>query len=146
MTILSCMGGGTSGESGCAPDARIKAGFGLVPFTGAFWARPFGKDWASLKGVRVPYLAVYAEADSNVPPDTVLGSIAQCSGDSTAVALPGEKHILSQDAWVDVKTWELLFFNAWLKGDAQALALLQGDTRVRGGVADHKTYHQDARP
>ncbi len=146
MTILSCMSGGRAGESGNGPDTRIKAGFGLVPFTGAFWARPFGKDWATLQGVRVPYLAVYAEADSNVPPDTVLGSIAQCSGDSTAVVLPGEKHILSQEAWTDVKTWELLFFDAWLKGDAKAQAALREDTRVRGGVADHKTYHHEARP
>jgi hypothetical protein len=39
-----------------------------------------------------------------------------------------------------VPTWEILFFNAWLKGDAQARELLAGDLHIRGGVDDHVTH------
>jgi hypothetical protein len=74
-----------------------------------------------------------------------MGGIARISGPAAAVMLDGEQHLLSKKVWTDVYTWELLFFNTWLRGDAEARKLLYGGTSVQGGVNDHKTYQHAAR-
>lgn len=143
-TMLACLGASTPGEERGFEDPRIKAGFGLVPFTGAIWGMPFGRDYEGMRAVKKPYLAVYSGKDSSVPPETVLASIKQCPGEAMAVCLEGEGHLLSQEAWKDEPTWEILFFNAWLKGDEKAKALLSGELSVRGGVNDHVVYRHSA--
>jgi hypothetical protein len=152
-TILAAMGGKYLQLADSAADPRIKAGFGLVPFMGAtfgFWpftteTWPFGKDYSGLKSVQIPFLAVYGQKDTNVSPKSVMGGIARISGPAAAVMLDGEQHLLSKKVWTDVYTWELLFFNTWLRGDAEARKLLYGGTSVQGGVNDHKTYQHAAR-
>jgi predicted dienelactone hydrolase len=153
-TILAAMGGKYLPSVEPVADPRIKAGFGLVPFMGGtfgFWpfitdAWVFGKDFAGLRTVQTPFLAVYGEKDTNVSPQSVTGGIARISGPAVTVMLDGEKHLLSKQVWSDVYTWELLFFNTWLRGDAEARKLLYGGTSVQGGVNDHKTYQRAARP
>ena len=66
-------------------------------------------------------MAIYGEKDTNVPPRSVMGGIAQMSGPASAVMLDGEQHLFSKEVWTDVYTWELLFFNTWLRGDFQLL-------------------------
>lgn len=152
-TILAAMGGKNPAAADSVADPRIKAGFGLVPFMGArigFWpatieAWPFGKDYAGLRAVRAPFMAIYGQKDTNVPPESVMGGIAQISGPTSAVMLDGEQHLFSKAVWSDVYTWELLFFDTWLRGDAGARRLLYGGTSVQGGVNDHKTYQHAAR-
>jgi len=139
-TLLACLGGRNPEGTHSDHDPRIKAGLGLVPFTSAWWSNPFGKDWAGLSSVKAPYLAVYAGEDKNVPPETVLGSIARCTGPRMAVCLDGEGHLLSDKAWKDVPTWEMIFWDAWLKDDPVAKSLLEADTSVEGGVNDHVTF------
>jgi hypothetical protein len=56
--------------------------------------------------------------------------------------LDHEPHLLSDPANVDLRTWETLFFDAWLKDDATARKKLETGTSVRGGVPDHKTIQQ----
>jgi Chlorophyllase enzyme len=141
-TILAVMGGKYLRSMDTEADPRIKAGFGLVPFSGSFLRWPFGKDWAGLKSVRVPYMAVYGEKDQNVPPETVLGSIAQVSGTASAVVLKGEQHLISNKAAIAVNTWEILFFNTWLKGDAQAGKLIYEGSSVQGEAENSKTYQR----
>jgi len=153
-TILAVMSGKYLQSAGAAPDLRIKAGFGLVPFMGGtigFWplatdAWVFGRDYSGLKTVQTPFMAIYGEKDTNVPPSSVMGGIAQMSGPSSAVMLDGEQHLFSKEVWTDVYTWELLFFKTWLRGDAEARKLLYGGNSVQGGVNDHKTYQHAARP
>jgi predicted dienelactone hydrolase len=142
-TILACLGG-SDPATGRADylDPRIKVGFGLVPFAGGTFRSPFGEDFSGLKTVTKPYLAVYGGNDR---PDSILAATGQCSGKTMAVLLPGEEHLLSQTAWNDVPTWEILFFNAWLKDDARAKALLQDDLQVRGGVDDRITQRDGKR-
>jgi len=152
-TILAVMSGIYPGAAGSAPDPRIKAGFGLVPFMGATMGSwplttqvwPFGRDYSGLKAVAIPFLAVYAEKDTSVRPASVRAGVGQISGPAAAVMLDGEQHLLSKQAWPDVRTWEILFFNAWLRDDATARKLLYGGTSVQGGVHDHKTDQHAAR-
>ncbi len=141
-TILATMGGNYLKSVETVADPRIKAGFGLVPFTGSIFRWPFGKDWSGLKSVRVPFMAVYGEKDTNVPPETVLGSIAKLSGTASAIMFDGEKHILSDKVWPEVYTWEVLFFDTWLKGDAKAGKLIYENDSVQGATVDRKTYQK----
>ncbi len=147
-TILAAMGAtDPTGRIATVPDPRIKAGFGLVPFMGGsmgFWPLQidewfFGKDHAGLRSVRTPFLAVYGEKDTNVPPEGVEAGVRAMSGPATAVELDGQTHQFNVASQTDVDTWEILFFDAWLKDDATARRKLELGTSVRGGVRDHKT-------
>lgn len=143
-TILACLGA-SDPATGRAEylDPRLKAGFALVPYAGGNMGKyPFGGDFAGLRTMTRPYLAVYGGDDR---PDYVVATTARCGGDTLAVVLPGEKHLLSKAAWNDVPTWEILFFDATLKGDKRAQELLAGDLHVRGGVDDGVT-HRNGRP
>jgi predicted dienelactone hydrolase len=152
-TILAAMGGtDPSGKIPSFADPRIKAGFGLVPATGGsfgMWpfnvdAWLFGKDRSGLRRVRSPFLAVYAEKDKNVPRDGVEAAVRQMGGPATAVMLDGETHALSPATVSDHSTWQLLFFDAWLRDDASARRRLATGTSVRGGVNDRKTIERGA--
>jgi len=153
-TILCAMGGiNPASPNPSLADPRIKAGFGLVPFMGSsmgIWpfkqdAWYFGKDYAGLRSVRVPFFAVYGEKDGNVVPAGVEAGVRAMSGPATAVMLDGETHSLSGSTTSDVNTWEILFFDAWLRDDAHAHQLLETGTSVRGGVNDHRTIQHGAR-
>jgi dienelactone hydrolase len=152
-TVAAALGG--IDPSGIIPsgfDPRIKAGVGLVPFLGGsmgIWpfkmdAWLFGKDHAGLREVQRPFLAIYGEKDSNVPPEGVEAGVRAMRGSTVAVRLNGESHGLSDAANTDSRAWELLFFDAWLKDDASARKKLESAESVRGGANDQKTY-QSAR-
>jgi dienelactone hydrolase len=150
-TILAAMGGtDPAGRMADSADPRIKAGFGLVPFMGGsvgiwpfkmdFWF--FGEDHAGLNRMSRPFLAVYGGKDSNVPPEGVESGVRAMAGPASAVMLDHEPHLVSNASNVDIRTWETLFFDAWLKDDATARKKLESGTSVRGGVPDHKTVQQ----
>lgn len=153
-TVAAAMGG--IDPSGRIPegaaDPRIKAGVGLVPFLGGsmgLWPFKmdlwyFGEDHAGLRRVRRPFLALYAEKDGNVPPEGVMAGVRAMAGPTTAVMLEGETHMVSTAASSDIRTWEVLFFDAWLREDATARQKLKSGTSVRGGVNDHKTFEHEA--
>jgi dienelactone hydrolase len=152
-TVAAALGG--IDPSGIVPtgfDARIKAGVGLVPFLGGsmgIWpfkmdAWLFGQDHAGLREVQRPFLAIYGEKDSNVPPEGVEAGVRAMRGSTVAVRLNGESHGLSDAANIDSRAWELLFFDAWLKDDASARRKLRSAESVSGGANDQKTY-QSAR-
>jgi dienelactone hydrolase len=152
-TVLAALGGtDPDGRIPDAADPRIKAGFGLVPFMGGsigvwpfkFDAWYFGRDYAGLRRVRVPFFAVYGQKDRNVPPAGVEAGVRALAGPAAAVMLDGETHRLSPAAPSDGYTWEILFFDTWLRGDAGARRKLYSGTSVRGGVNDHKTIQHGA--
>jgi predicted dienelactone hydrolase len=152
-TVLAALGGvDPAGRIPDGSDPRIKAAFGLVPFMGGsfgFWpfkvdAWFFGEDHAGLRGVQRPFFAVYGEKDTNVPPKDVEAGMREIAGPATAVMLDREKHLVSDASSNDIRTWELLFFDAWLRDDAAARQKLESGQSVRGGVNDHKTFEHGA--
>jgi len=152
-TIAAALGGiDPSGRIPEGADPRIKAGVGLVPFLGGsagIWPFKmdlwyFGEDHAGLRCVRRPFLALYAEKDTNVSPEGVVAGVHAMAGPTIAVMLDGETHLVSNATSSDIRTWEVLFFDAWLRGDAAARQKLKSGTSVRGGVNDHKTSQHEA--
>jgi predicted dienelactone hydrolase len=152
-TVLAALGGtDPSGRLPALPDPRVKAAFGVVPFMGGsfgFWpfkvdAWYFGEDHAGLRSVRRPFFAVYGGKDTNVPPAGVEAGARAMSGPSTTVMLPDEAHLLTDTARLDIHTWEILFFNCWLRNDKTARQQLAQGTTVHGGVSDRVTHRQNS--
>lgn len=151
--VLAALGGQVPELPAPPADPRIKAGVGLVPFMGATFGQwplnieswPFGKDYAGLQAVEKPFLALYAEKDVNVLPAGVEAGVRQLSGPVVAVQLAGEQHLVSKSAWPDIHTWEVLFFNAWLRGDVEARRMLEAAQAVTAGVPDRKTFQRAGR-
>lgn len=148
-TVLAALGGvDPSGRVPALADPRVKAAVGVVPFLGAsfgFWpfkidAWHFGEDHAGLRGVRRPFLAVYGSRDANVPPAGVEAGVRALGGPALAVRLADESHRLTERAQHDVRTWQLLFFDAWLRDDPVARQQLARGAAVAGGVEDQVTY------
>jgi len=65
-------------------------------------------------------------------------------GPALAVRLDDEAHLLTDAAHRDVRTWELLFFNDWLRAAAAARRQLEECTTVTGGTSDRVTYRSAA--
>ncbi|WP_457425064.1 alpha/beta hydrolase family protein [Roseateles sp. P5_E7] len=149
LTVLALLGGVDPKYPAHNPrDPRIKAGFGLVPFMGtSFGVWPFktdawhlGEDFGGLAAVKVPFFAVYADQDKSVSPDAVRVGVRRLGGPVWAVELPGEGHLLSPAAEREAYSWELTFFDAFLRGNAEARAKLVASTQVSGGVKGKMTF------
>lgn len=152
QTILAKLGGSNPSHPAHSDrDTRIKAGFGLVPFLGASFgsgasktdAWAFGVDFAGLNQVKAPFFAAYADQDESVPPANVKAGVRQLGGPSWALELAGEGHLLSKPALREAYAWELLFFDAFLRGNAASSAKLNAATTVRDGRG-HLSYSSPA--
>jgi hypothetical protein len=141
-TILTSIGAETGDHLIEGPDTRIKAGFALVPFVGAVWRHPFGWTYSGLKSVRVPFFAICGEKDTNCPQEKLLKGLEKMSVTRSVLSLAGEEHLFSDKAWPDVQTWEVLFFDAWLKNAPEARNALYSDTVVRGGASEIKVHQR----
>jgi predicted dienelactone hydrolase len=145
FTVLSTIGGGCNDSPLLQPDKRFRAAFGLVPFVGGnFGLYPFGYDYASMEKINCPFFAVYSENDASVPKPTVETALHKVKGPCTMVMLKGHDHNLNDVANREAQTYEVLFFNAWLRDDKAAAALLYGDMTVQGGPEDLRTWQQCA--
>ncbi len=143
LAVLTLMGGLDPARPGRSlADERIKAGFGTVPFAGfsqataqrmgvppgirggwPFWN--FGDDFAGLSAVKRPWFAACGEQDGNVPAADVLAAARAMGGPAWVVELKGQTHNLDEAANAEARGWEAAFFDAHLRGDAAALALLR---------------------
>ncbi|WP_457443598.1 alpha/beta hydrolase family protein [Roseateles sp. P5_E4] len=142
QTVLAMLGGADPAVPGQSfRDARLKAGFGLVPFLGAsfgIWpfqthAWSFGRDFSGLAQVKTPFFAVYAEKDGSVSPDSVKAGVRRLGGPAWAVEMPSEGHLLSAPAEQEATAWELLFFDAYLRDNAAARERLANVKPLAGG-------------
>jgi hypothetical protein len=140
-TTLAIIGGGGYGSPLVPPDGRFRAGFGIVPYPGGtYGATPFGSGYSALSGVTDPFFAVYAGSDTTVPRALIEAALPMMHGTRTGVVLNGQAHILGDVASREAFTYELYFFNAWLRDDMEAMSTLYGGMTVAGGVDDVRTY------
>lgn len=155
LTVLTLMGGLNPARPGLSlADERIKAGFGTVPFPGFgmaaaramglpvnmppgegpnFWN--FGIDFAGLAAVKRPWFAVGGELDRNVPAADVLAAARAMGGPAWVVEMKGQTHGFNEAANTETNGWEAAFFDAHLRGDATARALLQPGAQPAGPEA-----------
>jgi dipeptidyl aminopeptidase/acylaminoacyl peptidase len=148
LTVLTLLGGLNPAQSGRSlADKRIKAGFGTVPFAGFsratarglgvprggvlnFWN--FGEDFAGLAAVKRPWFAISGELDRNVPAADVLAAARAMGGPAWVVEMKGQTHALNEAAESEARGWEAAFFDAHLRDDAAARALLRPTANPAG--------------
>lgn len=140
-TTLAIVGGGYNGSSLVPTDKRFHAAFSLVPLVSASYGiYPFGRDYGALAGIKCPFFAIYAQNDTNVPKATVEAALPKLQGTCAGVILAGQKHVFSSAGYQEAFTYEILFFNAWLRDNKVDADTLYGDMSVDGGVDDQRTY------
>ncbi|KQY90405.1 hypothetical protein [Pelomonas sp. Root1444] len=151
LAVLTLMGGLNPAKSGLSlADERIKAGFGAVPWAGMGMAEArdrglppglslplwnFGFDFAGLAAVKRPWFAVSGELDRNVPAADVLAAARAMGGPAWVVEMKGQTHGFSEAANVETRGWEAAFFDAHLRNDATARALLRPGAQPAGPEA-----------
>lgn len=135
-TVLSALGGQRLYGLPSMSDERVKAGFSTVPaLDSTSYFSPNG-----LRAVQKPFLAVYGGKDAVVRKEDVEARIRELQGPTAAVRFDNEAHVTSKEAWPLVHTWEVLFFDAWLKGDETARKTVYGAGSVAGNAENHKTW------
>ncbi|MFG6488494.1 alpha/beta hydrolase family protein [Roseateles sp. BYS78W] len=148
LAVLTLLGGVDPAKPGPSlADARIKAAFGTVPFPGfsktmarekglpagvnlPIWN--FGLDFAGLAAVKRPWFAVSGEQDRNVPAADVLAAARAVGGPAWVVEMKGQTHGFNEAANAETYGWEAAFFDAHLRDDAAARALLRPGAHPAG--------------
>lgn len=144
MTALASLGGRLDDNPASTSDLRIVAGVGMLSFVGNTYGGArffcFGQDNRGLERVSAPFLAVYGTADTIAPPSYILPALEMTKGSVYAVAMQGSTHQPGAEVYRESRNWELLFFDAHLKGDAKALAQLKEARAFAGGADDRQQF------
>jgi dienelactone hydrolase len=150
FTVYTSMGARKDGEAGTVHDDRFAAGVAASPWTGGYQGEveyfPFTSDHSEMRYIDKPMLTIYGSADEITQPKYVLGASKQVQGPAYLVELRGEGHIYSPEGWADVQQWELMFFDAYLKGDKVALETLKSAESVEGGCEDFQHFDYRKNP
>ncbi len=150
FTALAVTGGPFLGQDATAHDPRITASVAVAPWVGnrntfrEFFA--FGEDNRGLSKVTVPTLVFYGTEDRNTTGKTILPAVEQLGGPRYVVEFVNQTHDLDDGAWEDRNNWELLFFNAHLKQDAEALETLRSGNGFKGGSIDRQVFEFQSSP
>jgi dienelactone hydrolase len=144
FTILALAGGHVLGHAESVKDGRITAGVIAAPWVGSNneggMEFAFGKNNDSLTNVQIPIISFFGTADEVTTAASILPAMKRLSGPTYVVELVDQPHVFEGGSWQDRDNWELHFFNAHLKGDADSLRLLQLGESARGGNEDRQRF------
>ncbi|MDJ0655178.1 MAG: hypothetical protein QNJ40_13535 [Xanthomonadales bacterium] len=150
FTALAAAGGRFQGHSATAVDPRVKAAVLAAPWVGhkrLIWDHfAFGRNNVELNRVTTPVLCAFGTADTVTRSDFILPAMQQLSGPTYVVELVDQTHVFEGGSWEDRNAWELLFFNAYLKQDADALASLKIGRSMNGGGVDLQLFDYQKLP
>ncbi len=150
FTALALNGGQYQGSEATVHDDRITASVIAAPWVGnkGFFRTTyaFGKGNETLQRVTAPVLSFVATNDESTTPDTIYPAMKQLSGPVYVVELVDQPHIFEGGSWQDRDNWELVFFNAFLKGDAAALDALRTGHSMGGGNEDVQRFEYQRLP
>ncbi len=117
-------------------DQRIKAISGYVPYSGQSFLPAFGDDQNGVDGLAIPYLGISGTADFTAPIALTEQAVNRLSGSRFLVALQDVGHRYDASLVPDIYTWNVLFFDAFLRGDRSARVKLARLQEVADGPAD----------
>lgn len=144
FTALAVLGGPILGNESSVSDNRIKAAVLAAPFVGGrFRSLPmymFGDENAGLEQVTAPTLWFFGTNDEVTPANSILPAARRVSGPRYLIELVDQPHVFEGGSWQDRDNWELLFFNAYLKSDAEALEAFKTGHSMGGGNEDRQLF------
>ena len=88
----------------------------------------------------IPIIAFFGTKDEVTTADFILPAMKRLSGPTYVVELVDQPHVFEGGSWWDRNQWELLFFSAFLKQDAESLALLESSRSMEGGNVDVQLF------
>lgn len=118
-------------------DPRIKAAVGYVPYAGENFLPAFGAGNATAANVNTPYLALCGTADVLAPMARMVQAMNLFRNSRYMVALTGVPHGYNTGYAGDVFGWTIPFLDAYVKGDATALANFLAQQNILGGLDDN---------
>ena len=150
FTALALNGGQHRDNPATVHDPRITASVIAAPWVGhrsLFRTHyGFGDGNKTLQRVTVPVLSFVATNDESTTPGTIYPAMKQLSGPVYVIELVDQPHIFDGGSWVDRDNWELVFFNAFLKGDEAALEAMRTGGSMRGGNEDIQHFDYQKLP
>ncbi|BDX08453.1 alpha/beta hydrolase family protein [Planctobacterium marinum] len=142
FTALATAGGKVSGEANTVHHPLISAAVATAPWTGGSYSGQnvyaFGDKNIGLAGIDIPIITLFGGKDDVTPADFILPAIKQLKGPTYVVELIDQTHAFQEGSWQDRNNWELLFLNAYLKKDKEALAQLKTGISMQGGNGDRQ--------
>jgi predicted dienelactone hydrolase len=141
-TALAMAGGKFMEKPKAVIDERIKAIVLAAPWVGTDYEEKdffvFGANNRGLNKVTTPALTLFGTDDKVTLSSQILPATKQFAGPSYVIELVGQPHVFEAGSWEDRNAWELLFFNAYLKNDTEALQTLQTARSMKGGNEDYQ--------
>ncbi|MEO0971808.1 MAG: hypothetical protein AAFX85_01840, partial [Pseudomonadota bacterium] len=144
FTALAVTGGAVLGSPASVVDRRVRAAVAAAPWVASdhegtrYFA--FGEGYAGLRAIEVPVITFFGTKDTVTRADTILPATRQLGGASYVVELVDQPHVFDGGAWRDRNDWELLFYRAYLKGDARALGALKDTESMPSGSTDRQRF------
>ncbi|HEY8243939.1 MAG TPA: hypothetical protein VII68_10800 [Casimicrobiaceae bacterium] len=117
-------------------DTRLTSAVGYIPYFGLSFLPAFGRDQEGIDGVTLPFLAIGGTDDNLAQIERIEQGVRRLGGTRSLVAITGLQHDLEPSYPDDIFTWTIVFLDAQMRGDAQAMAELQRMTSVAGGGED----------
>lgn len=144
FTALAVAGGPFQGNTATARDERITAGVIAAPWVGGNYDGSdflaFGPNNSGLSQVNVPIICLFGSHDEVTLASYILPAMRQLAGETYVVELVDQPHIFQPGSWEDRNSWELLFFSAYLKHDAESLETLKTARSMEGGNEDRQLF------
>ncbi len=118
-------------------DPRLKAAVGYVPYAGENFLPAFGVNNGTAINVNTPYLAICGTADTVAPMARMQQAMNLFQNSHYMIALTGVPHGYDPTYAGDVFGWTIPFLDAYVKGDATALANFLQQQSILGGLVDN---------
>lgn len=150
FTALASAGAKAGGEPNASTDPRTKAIVLAAPWVGrthdgeTYYA--FGDENESLKNITIPTISFVATKDDITTPESILPAMKLLNGPTYVIELVDQPHTFEDGSWRDRNNWEIIFFNAHLKDDKAAQALLKEGTSMNGGNVDRQLMEYQRLP
>ena len=100
----------------------------------------FGPDNKDIDKVTVPIISFFGTNDDVTTSEFILPAMKKLSGPTYVVELVNQPHNFDGGSWEDRNAWELLFYEAYLKGDEEALETLKTARSMNGGNEDIQLF------
>jgi hypothetical protein len=141
---LAIMGARFKNHPSSVVDARIKAGFSVVPWIAG--SQPFGSDYRPLSAITGAYMAVIAARDTSTDRNLITQGLLRTEGPTFVFTLNDEPHALSSEANRMVRALRLLFLDAYVRRSTSAQKVLSVATTVEGSASNTKTLQRNPLP
>jgi hypothetical protein len=117
-------------------DPRMRAFVGYVPYAGQRLLPAFGNDNRTAEQVKTPYLAIGGSADTTAPTYLMEQAMNNFKSSRYFVMLNGIPHGYETRYADDVFGWSVTFFDAYLRGSAEAMTRLVNLRSINSSIED----------